>query len=81
MPRDRVPTLGKSAVTRLSGHALFAELAKATGHAPQWNFHKYVIDRDGKPGASFASAVTPDSREITLLIEKLLAQKPAPAKG
>ena len=75
------PLYEKSAVTRLSGNALFAELDKATGHAPQWNFHKYVIDRDGKPVASFASAVTPDWREITLLIEKLLGQKPAPARG
>src|SRR6187200_1923921 len=26
---------------------LYAELSKATGSAPRWNFHKYLIDRSG----------------------------------
>ena len=33
------------------------------------------------PVASFASDVTPEARDITTLIEKLLEQKPASAKG
>jgi glutathione peroxidase len=75
------PLYEKASVSKLSGNPLYAELAKATGQVPKWNFHKYLIDRDGKPVASFASAVTPDAREITRLIEQLLAQKPASAKG
>ena len=75
------PLYEKSSVARLAANQLYVELAKATGQTPQWNFHKYVIDRNGKPVASFASGVLPDSKEITTLIEKLLAQKPASAKG
>ncbi len=75
------PLYEKSAVSKLSANPFYVELARSTGQSPKWNFHKYVIDRDGKPVASFASGVTPDSREITQLLEKLLAQKPALAKG
>ncbi len=75
------PLYEKSSVTKLAGNPFFVELAKATGKSPQWNFHKYLIDRNGKPVASFGSPVAPDSRAITMLIEQLLAQKPALAKG
>lgn len=75
------PLYEKSSVTKLSGNPFFAELAKATGKSPQWNFHKYLIDRDGKPVASFGSPVAPDARAVTTMIEQLLAQKPALAKG
>ena len=75
------PLYEKSSVTKLSGNPFFVELAKATGKSPQWNFHKYLIDRYGKPVASFGSPVAPDSRAITTMIEQLLAQKPVLAKG
>ena len=71
------PLFEKTTVAQLAPIRCTCELAKATGQAPQWNFHKYVVDRNGKPVASFASAVVPDAREITSLIEKLLEQKPA----
>ena len=75
------PLYEKTTVAQLARNPLYGELAKATGQAPQWNFHKYVVDRSGKPVASFASAVVPDAREITSLIEKLLEQKPPPVRG
>jgi len=75
------PLYEKTSVAQLARNPLYGELAKATGQAPQWNFHKYVVDRNGKPVASFASAVVPDAREITSLIEKLLEQKPPPVRG
>ena len=75
------PLYEKTTVAQLARNPLYGELAKATGQAPQWNFHKYVVDRNGKPVASFASAVVPDAREITSLIEKLLEQKPPPVRG
>jgi len=75
------PLYEKSTVAHLARNPLYAELAKATGQAPRWNFHKYVVDREGMPVASFASDVTPEARDITTLIEKLLEQKPASAKG
>jgi glutathione peroxidase len=75
------PLYEKTAVAHLARNPFYGELAKATGQAPQWNFHKYVVDRTGKPVASFASAVVPDAREITSLIEKLLEQKPPPVRS
>lgn len=74
------PLYEKTTVARLAGNPLYADLARATGHSPRWNFHKYVVDRNGTPVASFASDVTPDSPAIIALLEKLLKQKPSPAR-
>lgn len=42
------------------------------GGKPAWNFHKYVIDRDGKLVGSFGSKTEPQSDKIITLIEQLL---------
>src|SRR3954449_6436175 len=41
------------AKTELKRNSLYADLAKAAGKAPQWNFHKYLVDRSGKQVLSF----------------------------
>jgi len=69
------PMFEKSSVAKLAANPLYMELAAKTGAAPQWNFHKYVVDRNGTPIASFASDVTPDSPQLVQLIERLLAEK------
>jgi glutathione peroxidase len=51
---------------------LFDGLAKATGERPKWNFHKYLVSRDGKTAVSFPSKVEPDSPELVARIEQLL---------
>lgn len=56
---------------------LYRDLAKATGHVPKWNFHKYLIGRDGKVVADFGSKVKPDAPEVLAAIEAALAA-PAP---
>ncbi len=58
---------------------LYRGLAAATGEAPKWNFHKYVVGRDGRVVASFGSAVKPDAPEVVAAIERALAQ-PAPKR-
>jgi glutathione peroxidase len=40
--------------------------------APKWNFHKYVVGKDGQVRASFPSAVTPESQELNDAIEAAL---------
>ena len=55
--------------------ALDAELAQATGKEPQWNFHKYLIDRSGKVVANFPGEVAPDSPALVAVIEKSLHAK------
>jgi len=71
------PMFEKSSVSSLQSNPLYAELRTKTGQVPKWNFFKYVIDRNGKPAGTFTSAVEPDNRELTTLVEKLLADKPA----
>jgi glutathione peroxidase len=71
------PMFEKSSVTSLQMNPLYAELRTSTGQVPKWNFFKYVIDRSGKPAATFASSVEPDNRDLIGLVEKLLAEKPA----
>jgi len=46
--------------------------ASKTGGEIQWNFTKFLVDRNGKVIARFESAVTPQSPEITSAIEKAL---------
>jgi glutathione peroxidase len=45
-----------------------------SGSLPQWNFGKYVLDRNGKVTAFFPSRVAPDAAELRAAIEKALAQ-------
>jgi glutathione peroxidase len=75
------PMFEKAQGSTLAANPLYAELAKSTGSRPRWNFHKYVVDRTGKPVASFKSDVEPDNRELTALIERLLTERTAGAKG
>lgn len=68
----KFPMFSKAVVTGSPKNGLYAALEKATGKTPQWNFHKYLIDRNGKAVASFASAVEPDSRTLVDSVEKAL---------
>ena len=51
----------------------------ATGEAPGWNFHKYLIDRSGNVVASYGSRTKPDDAAFVARLEALVAQ-PTPAK-
>lgn len=65
----------------LGGQAtpLYRELAAASGTAPQWNFHKYLIGRDGTLIADFDSKTTPGDKALVSAIEKAL-EAPRPAR-
>jgi len=49
---------------------LYEHLYQATGVLPEWNFGKYLIDKDGAPIAFFGSNVEPASEDIVQRIEK-----------
>jgi glutathione peroxidase len=68
----KFPMFSKAVVIGPKRNALYDTLAKATGKTPQWNFHKYLIDRNGKVLASFASDVAPNSKALVSAIEKAL---------
>lgn len=55
-------------------NVLFADLAQRTGQSPKWNFHKYLISRDGSEVKSFGSAVEPASKPFTQELERLLGK-------
>lgn len=66
------PVFAKTAVVGPKANPLFRDLAAKTGKPPRWNFHKYLLDRAGRPVGVFESAVDPQDRRITAQIEKLL---------
>jgi glutathione peroxidase len=51
---------------------LYALLSDAHGE-PKWNFHKYLIDKQGRPLQAWPSKVEPGSPEIASAIEAQLA--------
>ena len=69
------PVFAKTSVVGATANPLFHELAAKTGKPPRWNFHKYLLDRAGKPIAVFESAVEPMDSRVTAQIEKLLAAR------
>ena len=71
----KFPMFAKTEVTGTKRNPLYAELLQATKAEPKWNFHKFLIDRSGKPVASFASNVEPENGSITTAIEKALNQR------
>ncbi len=44
----------------------------ATQGEPAWNFHKYLVGKDGQVLQAFGSGVTPDSSELKAAIEAAL---------
>ena len=68
----KFPMFAKTSVKETGGSPVFDALAEATGDRPKWNFHKYLIARDGKTAVSFPSKVEPDSKEFVAKVEELL---------
>jgi glutathione peroxidase len=62
----------KTRVTGAAADPFYQYLAAATGEVPRWNFHKYLLDRDGRVVASFPSQVGPEDDRLIKAIEGLL---------
>jgi glutathione peroxidase len=71
----KFPMFSKSQVAKGKANPFFTQLAAKTGSAPKWNFHKYVIGRDGTTVASFGSTTEPDDKQFVAEINKLLSAK------
>jgi glutathione peroxidase len=71
----KFPMFAKTAVKGDKADPLYLELARRTGKTPGWNFHKYVIGRDGTTVRSYATNVSPDNTSFVSDIEKLLDAK------
>jgi len=59
--------------TKGDGQSPVYRFLTAKNGEPKWNFHKYVVGKDGQVRAAFPSAVKPDSPELKRAIEAALA--------
>jgi glutathione peroxidase len=70
------PMYAKISVKGADQAPLYAYLTNETGKGIageiQWNFTKFLVDRNGNVVQRFEPAVTPDSTEVTSAIEKQL---------
>lgn len=67
------PMTAKEPVVGPAAHPFYQWVVAELGAdaAPKWNFHKYLVGRDGKV-ASFGSRTTPDAPELVGAIEAAL---------
>ena len=71
----KFPMFAPQPVSGPGAHPFYALLTRSAGTAPRWNFHKYLIDRQGRVVANFPSSVEPLDSRLTTRIEQLLAAR------
>jgi glutathione peroxidase len=73
----KFPMSTKSVVTGDKAAPFYRWAAASLGpdKTPKWNFHKYLVGRDGKLIAAYPSKVTPQSPELTSAVTKAIAAK------
>lgn len=65
------PVFSKISVVGEGAHPLYKELAKVGGE-PNWNFTKYLVDRQGRVVRRFDPRTKPDDPDLVSRIEALL---------
>jgi glutathione peroxidase len=69
------PMAGKETVRGQGAHPFYQWAARQKpGEEPGWNFHKYLIGRDGRLIAAFPTRITPTDPRVTTAIEQALGQ-------
>ena len=68
----RFPMFEKVRVRAGQAHPLFDQLAAEAGGYPDWNFNKYLLDRQGRVVARYRSATDPLGETLIEAIEGLL---------
>ena len=65
------PLAAKTTVIGPAAHPFYAWAVAQLGPkaAPRWNFHKYLLGRDGRLVAGFGSTTEPDAGELIRAIE------------
>jgi glutathione peroxidase len=66
------PMFEKVATKGAEQSPVYALLAAKDG-GPKWNFHKYLVGKDGSVVAGFPSKVAPESEELKKAIDAALA--------
>ncbi|WP_316159901.1 glutathione peroxidase [Bradyrhizobium sp. SZCCHNRI20481] len=68
------PMTAKAVVTGSNAHPFYRWAAEARPkETPRWNFHKYLIGRDGYIADVFASSVEPTDTRVKTAVARLLA--------
>jgi glutathione peroxidase len=67
------PLAEKASVRGANPHPFYKWVASERPlDAPRWNFHKYLVGRDGRIAGSFPSAVEPTDARVLAAIEQQL---------
>jgi glutathione peroxidase len=68
------PLTNKQHVVGKEAHPLYQWIAGELGDAatPKWNFHKYLIGKDGSLLGTFGSRTEPDAPELVQAIDKAI---------
>ncbi|MGF1649970.1 MAG: glutathione peroxidase [Hyphomicrobiaceae bacterium] len=73
------PLTEKTSVRGAASHPFYAwaRLTLGDAAAPRWNFHKYLVGRDGRLIAAFSTQTRPDDPRILSAIEDALKSEPS----
>ena len=66
------PMFAKTRVKKKNADPLYQKLGETAGSWPKWNFHKYLLDRNGQLVGSYGSFTKPQSKKLVKQIESLL---------
>jgi len=68
------PMTAKVAIAGSPPHPFYAWIGAQLGedHLPKWNFHKYLLDREGQLAGAWPSAVEPDAEDVIAAVEENL---------
>jgi glutathione peroxidase len=69
----KFPMFEKVSVKEKNAHPFFADLATSAGTYPTWNFHKYLIGRDGTVITEFSPRTKPWDDKVVAEIREALA--------
>lgn len=68
------PMTSKEHVIGSAAHPFYAWVAKELGEGavPKWNFHKYLVGKDGALAGTFGSRTEPEAADVKAAIEAAL---------
>jgi glutathione peroxidase len=72
-----LPLAAKAEVRGPATHPFYKWAAlERPGETPRWNFHKYLVGRDGRIAAVFPQQVAPTDARLVAAIERELGHRP-----
>jgi glutathione peroxidase len=66
------PMFAKTRVRKNYADPLYQKLGETADAWPKWNFHKYLLNREGQVVGSYGSFTGPQSKKLVKQIESLL---------